>query len=183
MPAGAQSPPDLGFLFSTCHNTRSPRPRHRAAPAGRGDHQQPGLAHSGFRSGSAARVPAEPPGCARSAGFKTDPVPLPARVPPPPQIRGGGRLRRNFSQSGVGHPGRLGFAERGSLWTGETPPTSFSSLLRPTPRAPSLAAGGMGSPKELRPGKARAAALLDPKSGRGNKTKLFLKREEEQRNR
>lgn len=75
-----------GSLFATCHNTRSPHPRHWTTTAGRKGHLQPGLANSRFRTGSDTRVPADSDFRApaiRSTGFKIDLIPQPARLPSP----------------------------------------------------------------------------------------------------
>lgn len=145
-PGGAQSSPDLRSLFATCHHTRSPHPRHQPATAGRKDHQQqPGLANSGFRTRSATRVPSEPPRCA-PLGSKQ--IQFHSRRGCLLQMQESSRIRRNFSRSWAGHRGRCGFAGRGCLWTGETPPTSFSSFLRPTPGArPFWPPEGWAAPK------------------------------------
>lgn len=118
-------PPGLSSQLATA-------PRHRTT-AGREGHLQPGLANSRFRTGSATRVPADRhfrAPAVRSTGFKTDLIPQPARLPSANPR--GLRLRRNFPQCWDGPRGSCGFAGRGLLWAGETPPTSFSSFLRPT---------------------------------------------------
>lgn len=140
-------------LFTTCHNTHSPHSRHRLATAEAKGHLQPELANSPLRTGSATPVPADGDfraAAMRSTGFKTDLIPQSARVPPP-NPRGLSEL-----SPVLGWPrGRFGFAGRGLLWAGETPPTSFSSFLRPMQGVrPRSQPEGWAAP-----GKARAAAV------------------------
>ncbi|EPQ07555.1 hypothetical protein D623_10029552 [Myotis brandtii] len=108
----------------------------------------------------------------RSTGFKTDPIPQPARVPPP-KAREQSDPKELFAI--LGWPPREVWVcgERVTVdW--RNPSDKFVFFSSPDARRASfLAAGGMGSPKELSPGKAQAAALLDPKSGRNA---VFLKR-------
>lgn len=137
------------------------------------------LANSPFRTSSATPVPVDGDFRApamRSTGFKTDLIPQPARVPV--QIQEGCRLGRNFPQSQGGPRGRFGFAGRGLLWDGETPPTSFSSFLRPDAgRASLLAAGGMSSPRaEPREGLGCSSLRSE-----GRKNVLGRKRERERK--
>lgn len=150
-----------GSLFATCHNTRSPHPRHRTPTAGRKGHLQPGLANSRFRTGSATRVPADsdfraPAIC--STGFKIDLIPQPARLPPP-NPRG---LSAHKELSPVlGWPWReVWVCGKGVNVGWRNPSDKFFFFSSPyAGRASFLAARGMGSSKELSPVKAQAAAV------------------------
>lgn len=110
---------------------------------------QPELSNSLFHTGSATRVPADGDFLApamRSTGFKTDLIPQPARVPPAKSKRTVGSEGTFPSWDGPG--GRFRFVGRGLLWVGETPPTSFSSFLRPMLGArPSWQPEGWAAPK------------------------------------
>lgn len=109
----------------------------------------------------------------RSTGFKTDPVPQPARVPPP-DAREQSDPKELFPILGW-PPREVWVCGEGVTVDWRNPSDKFFFFSSPDAgRASFLAAGGMGSPKELSPGKAQAAALLDPKSGR--KCCFFKKR-------
>lgn len=134
--------------FTTCHNTRSPHPRHRTTTAERRGHLQLGLANSPFRTGSATPVPADGDfrdPAMRSTGFKTDLIPQPARMPPPKSKRAVGS-EGTFPSLGMAPLRRLGFAGRGLTAGWRKPSDKFSFFSSPDAgRASSPAAGGMRS--------------------------------------
>lgn len=150
-----------GSLFATCHNTRCPHPRHRTATAGRKGHLQPGLANSRFRTGSATGVPGDSDFRApaiRSTGFKTDLIPQPARLPSPNPR--GLSAQKELSPMLGRPPWEVWVCGKGVNVGWRNPSDKFFFFSSPDAgRASFLAAGGMGSLKELSPGKARAAAV------------------------
>lgn len=93
----------------------------------------------------------------RSTGFKTDLIPQPARLPPPDPR--GLSVRKELSPV-LGWPSREVWVLREGGYCGLAKPLRQVFLLSSPDagRASFLAAGGMGSPEELSPGKARAAA-------------------------
>lgn len=119
---------------------------------------QPGLANSLFHTGSATGVPADgdfPAPAMRSTGFKTDLIPQPARVPPNPRELS---APKELCRLGMAPVGGLGLG-KGVTVGWRNPSDKFFFFSSPDAgRASFLAAGGMGSPNELSPGKVQAAA-------------------------
>lgn len=160
--------------FATCHTRRKPA-------AGKRDHLQPGLENSRFGAGSATRAPADGDFRApamRSAGFKTDIIPQPARAPPPNPR--GLSAPEQLSRLAMSLAGGLGLRE--GAFCGLAKPLRQVFLLSFARRRARVlfATRGLGSPKELSPRKAQAAALRSKARGKKKKT---LKKKKKKRKR
>lgn len=161
--------------FATCHTRRKPA-------AGKRDHLQPGLENSRFGAGSATRAPADGDFRApamRSAGFKTDIIPQPARAPPPNPR--GLSAPEQLSRLAMSLAGGLGLRE--GAFCGLAKPLRQVFLLSFARRRARVlfATRGLGSPKELSPRKAQAAALRS--KARGGKKNVKKKKKKKGRGR
>lgn len=115
----------------------------------------------------------------RSTGFKTDTIPPPARAPPPNPR--GLSAREQLSRLAMSLAGGLGLREGAPCGLAKPLRQVFPLVFARRRARVLFATGGLGSPKELSPRKAQAAALRsEARRERKKKKKNTLKKKREE---